>query len=163
MTAYSRWLFLALLMACFAHAAYYYPQLPDTVASHFGASGQPDAWSGKSSFLRVYVVVTALCGVLFGLGGILLARLPVSLINLPNKNYWLSDAHKNETVSFLRDFLLLFGSATLALVLFTFHQAFRFSMGRTPSIEYMPVAIGIYVALALAANVTLFLRFFRKP
>lgn len=163
MMTYSRWLFLALLMACFTHAAYYYPQLPDVVASHFGASGQPDAWSHKTALVRIYVVVTVLCGVLFGIIGSLLAKLPVSLINLPNKDYWLSDERKGETIGLLRSFLFLFGSGTLALMLFTFHQAFRFSMERIPSIEYMPVAVGIYVALALCANVAFILRFFRKP
>ncbi|HPZ97428.1 MAG TPA: DUF1648 domain-containing protein, partial [Phycisphaerae bacterium] len=30
--------------------AVYYPRLPDRVASHFGASGEPDGWQSKQAF-----------------------------------------------------------------------------------------------------------------
>ena len=33
--------------------AYYYPQLPERVPSHFGPNGEPDAWSGKGSLLML--------------------------------------------------------------------------------------------------------------
>lgn len=46
------WLFhlpaVLILAACFAYGAMVYDSLPDTIATHWGAGGQPDAWETKS-------------------------------------------------------------------------------------------------------------------
>jgi uncharacterized membrane protein len=71
--------------------------LPDKVASHFGGSGEPDGWMSKSGFLTFMV--------LFGLGMPLLVTaltgactfLPRWMVNLPNKDYWLSPAMQSGT------------------------------------------------------------------
>lgn len=151
-----------MLLACFSHAAAFYVLLPDLVPSHFNAAGRPDAWSAKDSFIGVYLAATALCGVIFGGMGAVTARLPVSLINLPNKNYWLSDERKSETLSFLNAFMLLFGSATLGLLLFTFHQAFRVGLGRIATLEYMPVFLGLYVTISVGLTGWMLLKFGRR-
>lgn len=159
----SRWLFVVLLFVCFSHAFYYYERLPAVVPSHFGLSGEADAWSGKSSLIGGYVLAVSLCGILFGSAGAMTARMPVSLINLPNKDYWLSNERKAETLSFLNIFMLLFGSATLGLLFFTFHQAFRVSLGRISTLEYMPYAIGLYFVVSLALSAGLFMKYGRLP
>ena len=93
--------FIILLLLCIGHAAYYYPLLPDRVASHFGASGQPDAWSSKESFVKIYFFVIAFIAVLFPGIGLILGKIPASLINLPNKDHWLSPERREETIAVL--------------------------------------------------------------
>jgi len=66
--------FIILLALCIAHAAYYYPLLPDRVASHFGVSGQPDAWASKESFVKIYFIVIAIIVVMFPAIGLILRR-----------------------------------------------------------------------------------------
>ncbi len=58
--------------------------LPSELASHFDGSGAPDAWSSKPAYLGFMAVIG-----LVMLGGMpLTSRLPVSLMNLPNTDYW---------------------------------------------------------------------------
>lgn len=69
--------------------AWYWPQLPDRVATHFGIDGQPNDWMSRTSSTLM------LCGIQLGLplflaGVMSLAnRLPDSMINIPHREYWL--------------------------------------------------------------------------
>ena len=128
--------FIILLALCIAQAVYYYPLLPDRVASHFGASGQPDAWSGKETFVKIYLVVAAFMAVLFPGIGLMLRKAPASLINLPNKDYWLSPERSQETVDVLSRQFLWFGSGTLLLLLDIFHQSFKVHLGKAQALEH---------------------------
>lgn len=165
MTGYrvSRWLLVVVLFVCFSHALYYYVRLPDIVPSHFGLSGKADAWASKGSLVGGYVLAVSLCGVVFGSIGAFLHRLPLSLINLPNRHYWLAPERKNHTIENLGSFMQVFGSLTLLLLLFTFHQAFRVSLGRISALEYMPYAIGLYCGVSLALSAGLIVKYGRVP
>jgi uncharacterized membrane protein len=56
----SDWLLEALallgLMTLIGFAIYHYPRLPETIPSHFNASGIPDDYSSKTSFLMLSVI-----------------------------------------------------------------------------------------------------------
>jgi uncharacterized membrane protein len=57
--------FLSLCALCVAQAVYFYPQLPEKVAVHFGPSGRPDLWSTKMVFITFYYTVTGIIFILF--------------------------------------------------------------------------------------------------
>ena len=155
--------FLLLLTLNMAQAIYYYPLLPDRVASHFGASGQPDAWSDKESLVKVYFVVVAFIAILFPGIGLILRKAPLSLLNLPNKNYWLSPEHSQETIDFLSRQFLWFGSATLLLLLDIFHQTFQVHLGKASALEHPVASIVVYVVFSLIWNVGLIVKFRGRP
>jgi uncharacterized membrane protein len=155
--------FILLLLLCIAHVAYYYPLLPDRVASHFGASGQPDAWSGKETFVKIYLVAVAFIAVLFPGIGLILRKIPASLINLPNKDYWLSPERKQETVAVLSRQFLWFGSATLLLLLDIFHQSFRVHLGQAQTLEHPVASIVGYVLFTTLWSIALIAKFMRRP
>jgi uncharacterized membrane protein len=81
-----------------------YTLLPAKVASHFNAAGLPDAWESRD----VYLVAMAL--VCLGVPLFLLAVfwgvrwLPVTMINVPNRDYWLSPERQPQTARRLFDF-----------------------------------------------------------
>src|SRR5258706_13256570 len=56
-TRFPRNIFLAILAAGIFQCLHDYPLLPERMASHFGASGDPNGWMMKSQFLSVYAVV----------------------------------------------------------------------------------------------------------
>ena len=155
-------LFILLLLLCIAQVTYYYPLLPDRVASHFGASGRPDAWSSKESFVKIYFIVIAFIAVLFPGIGLMLRKAPTDLMNLPNKGYWLSPERKEETVDVLSRQFLWFGSATLLLLLDIFHQSFRVHLGKAQALDHAWISIVVYVLFTTFWSIALIVKFMRK-
>ena len=145
MRTFSLAFFLFLLGLCVAHALHYYPLLPEKVASHFGASGQPDSWMDKTSFVTIYLAVTGMIGILFLLIGIGISYIPAPFINLPHKEYWLSAERKKNTLSKLSEYFFWFGSASLLLMLDIFHQAFQVHLGMAGKLEHPLLSLVIYL------------------
>jgi uncharacterized membrane protein len=154
--------FLGLCVLCVAHALYYYPQLPDTVASHFGMGGQPDDWSSKATILAVYLVLVAVLALMFLGFSFGLAHLPVSLLNVPHKEYWLSPERRQETYAFLSSYFLWFASATLLLVFDMMQQTFQVNLGKADALPHPLLSLGLYIGFALLWCVGLFMRFLKR-
>jgi uncharacterized membrane protein len=112
-----RTLLLAMPLVACAHIAFYYAQLPERVASHFGPNGEADGWMSKSAFAAFYVGITAFQAAIFGGIGSLIRRTPNELINLPNKDYWLAPERREETIRGIAASMASFGVATIALVI----------------------------------------------
>ncbi len=155
--------FIVLLLLCIAQVTYYYPLLPDRVASHFGASGRPDAWSSKESFVKIYFIVVVFIVLLFPGIGLMLRKIPTSLMNLPNKDYWLSPERSQDTIDVLSRQFLWFGSATLMLLLDIFHQSFRVHLGKAQTLEHPVASIVVYVGFSVLWSIALIVKFMRKP
>lgn len=163
MRTLSRSIFIIVLVLCLAQAVYYYPLLPERVASHFGPSGRPDAWSGKDAFIEIYVGVIAFIAVLFSGMGFVLRKIPDSMINLPNKDYWLSPGRRQETVDRIARQAFWFGSATLVLMLDVFRQVFRVHLGEARTLEHPVASIVAYVGFGVIWSIVMIRGFMRKP
>jgi uncharacterized membrane protein len=86
------------LAGAIVQAVMFWPQLPEKVASHFDAGGQADGWMTKTSFIALTLLLQAgLSALMLGLGRII-GALPNSLINIPNKEYWLAEERRSETL-----------------------------------------------------------------
>jgi uncharacterized membrane protein len=145
-----------------AHALWYYPQLPDKVASHFGASGQPNAWSTKTFFVAFYLVIIGI-SVLFFLGiSFGISRVPVALINMPNKDYWLSGERRNKTFDFMSQYFLWFGSVTLLMWLDLLHQSFQVHLGKVNSLPHPMLGLGLYIGVTILWIIGLIVKFGKK-
>src|SRR5215831_1038525 len=70
------WVIAALTATGLIQTAYYYPRLPEMIASHFGVGGRPDRWSSKPGFFLTMVAISLSAAVL-------LPGLPVLLRKLP--------------------------------------------------------------------------------
>jgi uncharacterized membrane protein len=117
---------LAVLLAAAAlQTLYYYPQLPSTVASHFGSGGQPNGWSTKEGFFGIYLGVLALLLASFVGLPILFRRISPVWINMPNKDYWLAPERRVRTLAILGSEMLWFGNATIALMIAVIELAIR--------------------------------------
>ncbi|MEN6439256.1 MAG: DUF1648 domain-containing protein [Syntrophobacter sp.] len=153
--------FLVLCALCMAQSAYYHPQLPERVALHFGPSGRPDSWSTKTAFITLSYAVTAFSLILFLGISYGMSKIPPSLINLPNKDYWLSEKRKQETIEFMFHYFLWFGSATVLLLLDVFHQSIQVHLGRADSLPHIQQSLGLYICFAIVWIIGLFIKFGR--
>ena len=82
------WLIVAAaLIGSILQAVFFWPHLPDEVASHFNAVGQADGWMSKTAFVAVTLLIQiGLAAMMLGFGW-LIKVLPTSMINIPNREY----------------------------------------------------------------------------
>ena len=138
--------------------------LPERVATHFGANGQPDGWMSRSG----YLTFTALMGIglpIFILGIMFVSRFfPASLVNVPHKAYWVAPGRREVAQEVLFDrsiwlgcLMVVFFSAMHCITI----MANRSDPVRLPPQLFFPV-LGLFLAGILIWVIALY-RVFRRP
>ena len=147
------WLTVGIVLALIIRIAAVWGELPETMASHFGFSGEPDAWMSKQGFFFFMALIGGgTVALLFAMRRFLL-RLPAHWINLPNREYWLAnDERRVEGLSRLSWFLEWMGMATAALLAVATEFAIRANL-RQSAFENGPflVFLLLYFAFVIAA------------
>lgn len=141
---------MLVLLLVVLQAGAYYPRLPETVASHFDISGEPNGWSSKGAFLGLSLGIAALLAATFALLPLVLRKLPAELINVPNRSYWLAPERRAETVERLRAELLWLGVVAELLVLVLVELVAQANLTAQPRLPPLP-----WWLIAAAASVTL--------
>jgi uncharacterized membrane protein len=106
--------------------------LPEVMASHFDAAGQPNGFQDKQSFAAVSLALSAGNLMLFGALPWLLRKLPVSLINLPHREFWLAPGRRQGALARLDVYMDWFACATTALLAAVFELVLRANLARAP-------------------------------
>jgi uncharacterized membrane protein len=142
-----------------------YAQLPDVVASHFNAHGVANGWQPKSVFFEFFAGTIAIAAFLtFGISAVI-SRMPVAMINLPNKEYWLAPEHREETLAFLSGYFAWFGCAALVVAASAVNYAIGRNLHPEPQSD-IPVflyVLGGFLVLAVASSIRILKRFSRLP
>lgn len=158
-------IFVLLALYAAVHFASVYPQLPGEVASHFNERGAPNGWQTKQVFFTVFVGVTVLC-VLFGFGmASLIGTMPVRLINLPNKQYWLAPEHREETLEWLKAYFGWFACALYVLMIVVYDYATQSNLhpDHPPSVAHLVCTLVGFLAFVIVWLVRMFARFSGAP
>jgi hypothetical protein len=102
--------------------------LPDRVPIHFGLDGEPDHWVSRLGAVALFAGIGAVMATV--LGGLAHGsdRIPLTVLNVPHKRWWLADpARETRLRGLLRDDMFGVGAAVLSLltvlVLFTIGMA----------------------------------------
>ncbi len=143
---------------------YFYPLLPDRMAVHFNAAGAADGWGPKNYFFMTMEAVYAVLLLLFGALPLLLRRLPESLMNLPNKDYWLAPERKAQTMDRLMGQLLFVGAMALLLMDCVLYLSLKANFSARPFLrpELLWGIITVFFIASIAWTIFL-LRSFRLP
>jgi uncharacterized membrane protein len=84
-------LLYAIFMGCLFFTA---AQLPEKIATHFDASGKPNGWMNRSSYLQF----TAIFGFAVPLFLVTACKfMPANLINVPNRDFWFAPERRVES------------------------------------------------------------------
>lgn len=79
---------VAASIACAILLVWQWFTLPDAVPGHIGPGGEVSYWSSRSDHVLMAALVGVVMLLAFLLPGVLMQRLPKSLLNLPHKEYW---------------------------------------------------------------------------
>lgn len=138
-------------------------ELPERVASHFGAGGKPDGFMSKDGW-----AVTTLCLIL-GLPAFWVAMakisqfVPASLVNIPNKNYWLDPDRRQRTLNDLETILIWIAFLTELFFIGLFQLTYHANEHRTHlSTGGVGLLTAIYL-LSLGVICTFLVSRFRLP
>lgn len=143
-----------------AQCAYYYAALPETVASHFNAAGKPDGQMPKGVFMIFEVVLLfVIIGQSF-LAPLMIDRLPDSMINLPNKQYWLAPERRAATIGMLRNHFEWFSAGLLAVFVALNQLVFRANLDHENfSGRAATVILGVFLTFVVVWLIILLRKF----
>jgi uncharacterized membrane protein len=148
-------------VAAILHERMWVARLPERVATHFGVDGAPNGWMSRDDATTFYLAVVIGLNLLFFLISVSLGALPSSMVNIPNREYWLAPERRDETVRRMSVRLAIFVLALSAFVIVVFHMTFQASTEAHPSLTIGP-AVGVFLAF-VAAWVASLVVGFRKP
>ena len=134
------WITAVLLHA--AQTIYYFPRLPTVVAQHFGAAGAANGFASRDFFFIFSWVMLLGLSAVFMLAPRSLRHVPVSMINLPHKDYWLAPERKDESLRFVEREMQWMGVLTVAFIVLVLHLAIRANLDPARKLEN-----GAFVAL----------------
>ena len=157
--------FALLAVGATVYFSSYYAQLPEVVASHFNARGVANGWQTKPAFFAVFVGVSVLAAIIgFGIPRII-STMPPQLLNLPNKQYWLSAEHLAETQAFLNTCFAWFGCAVFLIVILAFDYAIQSNLHpeNRPDVSRIWYILAGFLAFVAVWIIRLLTRFLRTP
>lgn len=159
-----RWwlLFIVLLIACGLYVALSSASLPAVVASHFDGAGRANATASRDeyrAFMTAFVVLLPLfVSVVFAIT----CRIPGSLINLPNRDYWLAPEREAETRGVLMKYGFLI-AGSLAVFLVVLHALILHANKQiAPELSGLWLAMSLYVCFTGGLLFALVRRFAKR-
>jgi len=157
-----RTVFITLIIVAIAQILYYYPRIPDVVASHFDGLGDPNGWSSKAVFFSIYAAILLLTVFIFL---ILPQRTGKNKLwkKLPDKEYWLAPERYDATMAFIQAHFLLFGIVNMLLAMFTIQLVIQANLTEQPRLHSAIVwALLLYFGFVIVWLVRFYAKFRRR-
>ena len=160
------WLIVATaLVGSVLQAVFFWPGLPDEVASHFNAAGQADGWMSKTAFVALTLLMQiGLAAMMFGVGW-LIKVVPTSMINIPNREYWLADERREQTLDESESMMAWISAATAIFLMVIFYLTFDANVGEKKGLNTSATWICsiVYMVWLLVFCVMRLKKYFRVP
>jgi uncharacterized membrane protein len=138
--------FVLLLTSGLVQLAVFYPLMPDTMASHFGADGRADDWMARRALFALLGGLYVAIAPLFLAVAYAVKRSPARLVSLPNKEYWTAPEREQQTSEWLYRHMLWFNCSLLVLSMAFHFLIFRANLRPDQSTGYWPwVVLGVYL------------------
>jgi uncharacterized membrane protein len=134
-----------------AQNAWYWSQLPNRVAIHFGANGVPDNWMDKSS--ATLLMCSFQIGLPLFLVGItwIAAFLPSALINVPNRKYWLHPDRRVKALEYVNCVVAWIAVLASLFMMLVGHLTFIASQrGDNLRTDWLGYALTLYLLIMFA-------------
>jgi uncharacterized membrane protein len=137
----------------------YYPQLPDELAQHFGAGGQPNGWGSKDA---VFAILGGAPILVIGLIAVA-SRARVSPKRVPHASYWLAPERREKTQGWYQKAMLVFATVFVGFLVAVSAMVLEANLVQPPRLSDDFVwVLGAFMTFVFAWTGALLLRF-RRP
>jgi hypothetical protein len=134
---------------------------PDVGATHFDASGRPNATMSRN-FYRGYMVflVVVVPLLVAGLPALLARHWPM-LLNIPNREHWLAPERIDATLASIQARTAVLASAMILLMCFVHMLVLSANAGDRPELDQgsLLIGIGLFASFTLGWILSLWRRF----
>jgi hypothetical protein len=139
-------------------------QFAERVATHFNVSGEPNGWMSRSENQKFIL----LFGLAFPCFVVLLCSivrfLPVSVINVPHREYWLSPERRKETSDYLFRHSLWFACLAVCFVIGLQYSIVQANRQTPPHLDIsLLFAMAALFLAGTAVWMLVLIRHFRRP
>lgn len=156
--------FSALIILAIMQVIYYFPRMPETLASHFDGLGDPNGWSSKIVFFAIYAAVLLLTIFIFVVFPDKFIKSSGQGIKIANKEYWLAPERREATIKFYRSYFLLFGIANAMLAILTIQFVIHANFKQQPRLDSAIVwVLVLYFIFVIAWLIRFYTKFRRIP
>ncbi len=139
-----------------------YDGLPERVATHFDAMGNPNGFQSKEFHLKFFLLFLFGLNGMFGTFYLLAGRAKAQWINIPRKDYWFSSIELiAELVEKLKRVAAILGIFCNATCLFTVQIIYQ--QNSPAPVFRFPIGLGVVGILACTVFLVLFLVSLFKP
>ncbi|WP_193096443.1 DUF1648 domain-containing protein [Brevibacterium sp. FME17] len=124
---------------------------PDQAPSHSGANGQPDDWSQKGEVMAWLVPLGVGIPALLSIRQIY-EKLPIGLVNVPHKDYWLKRGERDYLFDCLMEFMRITAGACALLFTLSLAQTLKVGISRSwpEALLFLPTGVFlVVVAIAM--------------
>ena len=155
----SRMILIFLIGVFVSQCVYYYPNLPQLMASHFDGAGVPNGWMSKQSFILLEAVILSFIILEFTFLPWLIGKMPNRLINMPNKDYWFAAERRRETINIIQHFFEWFSAGLLVLFITVNQLVFRANINNENLSSYSWLILVGFFAFVIVWLIKFFRRF----
>jgi len=111
-------LFLILTSWSLAYFIYFGQWFPPRLAVHFSLVGEPDVWMERLKFIVIASSTSFMVPpFVVACVGVMPRVLPIGMVNVPNREYWLAPEHREATLRRLMYFALWLGCLVQAFLI----------------------------------------------
>ena len=142
---------------------FYYPSLPEYIASNFDGSGNPQAWMSKEMFFLVGILCLLIPFLVFLFLPKILEKTPEKYLSIPNRDYWLAEEHKEATIERVTKYYEWIFAGIMAFAIIVSQMVIQANIGTEKRLsEYFIIALIAFFIFIIALVIGLFLSF-KKP
>lgn len=138
-----RMIWLVSLLAVVLQGALAWEKLPDPMPSKINSQGQVTHMGDKATFYLTWYGAVAFMNLMMPAVGFIIRKAPVSLINLPNKDYWLgNEQRRRDAAGIFAEIMCTFAvllNIGLMLVFYSLVEAATTGIAPWPS--WLPILV----------------------
>lgn len=160
---FPKYIFILLFIILICQTFYYYPKLPDIIGSHYNVAGEAHGWMQKNIFFITIISIFSFLFILLLSLPYFIDKLPLSIVNFPNKYLWFNKSIYEKTKDKIIITLYIFNIGLFLFIIFTNQLTITANLNETNlNIKYFFLGLIIFFIFIIFWAIKIFLNFSKK-